>query len=626
MKMTRALSISLVLVLIWLGAAFGQAPMTPEAAHALQRAHETAQQALATYSSHNIDRPLWQEAIRYGLEAQERSPNSSEPYRFLAETYTRVRLLEQAWRAYDQYEAVGGTLDAAAQQTIIRIGIELAYARYSSRQYNEAIPYYEKVIRFDPSNEVARSHLAQSHLALGNTEAARGYLEALALDFPDNTEYRRLLSQSEATTTFGEAASDAFDQGISLYYSNQLDQAWLAFARAARENPTYQEAFVWAGRVALELRQPADAIPYWERASQLSPDDDTAAYFLRVARQQSNWGIDAFNVFETGVRHYDEGNLSAARASFEEAVQLNPEYSEAWAWIGRTYFETENFQSAFDAYERAVELEAANQTYRYFYAESARLAGTTIAIQPLPAPVPDVVSQPAPAQPDMSQPEPAQPEPAAPSEPVVQPPPTPTPAPEPQVEPEPEPEPRVVVPPPAPAPTPAATGGEPIILVNTSRTYTPESVATGGAISFLSSSTNLVKDLRNPVNYAGGTLHQRVSVTTKASSEPMQVQVCLVPNDDISVKPTCSSGSQLRFDSPGTFQAQQALSSFSFYEGINWQRGISNLMLLLTDTNGNPIDPVYSQISHSELNNFYPLEIHYTAILVPAGGQFPGWP
>lgn len=610
--MTRVLSVTLVLA--WLSAAFAQAPMTPEAAHALQRAHETAQQALASYPSHHIDRPLWQAAIRYGLEAQERSPYSSEPYRFLAETYTRVQLLEQAWQAYSQYEAVGGVLDAAAQQTIVRIGTQLAYARYSRRQYAEAIPYYEKVIRFDPNNEIARAQLAQSHLALGNREAARSYLEDLVRDFPENTEYRRLLTQSEAAATFGEAASDAFDRGISLYYSGQLDQAWLAFAQAARENPDYQEALIWAGRVALELRQPDDAIVYWERASQLDPSDETAAYFLRVARQQSAWGIDAFNAFENGIRHYDNGNLSAALTYFEEAVQLNPSYSEAWAWIGRTHFESANYQAAYDAYDRAVALEGDNQTYRYFYAESARLAGITVAIQPVPTPTPAATSQPQPSPPP------------APNEPAAQTPVAPTPEPTPA----PEPAPPVVTPPPppapAPTPAPATSGGAPITLVNTSRRYTPESVASGGAITFLNSNTNLAKDWRNPVNYAGGTLYQRVSVTSKASSEPMQLQLCLVPNDDISVKPTCSSGSQLRFSGTGTFEARQALSSFAFYGDVNWARGVNNLMLILTDANGNPIDPVYSQISHSELSNYYPLELHYTAILVPAGGQFPGWP
>jgi hypothetical protein len=85
----------------------------------------------------------------------------------------------------------------------------------------------------------------------------------------------------------------------------------------------------------------------------------------------------------------------------------------------------------------------------------------------------------------------------------------------------------------------------------------------------------------------------------------------------------------LTFSGPGTYESQQAVSSFSNYNSVNWERGLSEVMLVLKDAQGNSLDDRYSYRSNVEapnLDNYYPMEVRYTAILVPEGGSFPGWP
>jgi len=130
------------------------------------------------------------------------------------------------------------------------------------------------------------------------------------------------------------------------------------------------EAHVWAGQIYLDLEQPQQAIPYWQQVVSLNPNDLRAAYFLDLASDQAAFGIDAVNAFRRGVQDYEQGNLENAGERFAAAAALNGDYAEAWAWLGRTAFETGDFAGAAVAYERANSIEPANSTYSYFLQES----------------------------------------------------------------------------------------------------------------------------------------------------------------------------------------------------------------------------------------------------------------
>lgn len=638
--MRHLTSFALACLLALAGLGLAQAPMSEEAQRALQQGQAAASQALATYSSHYVDRPLWREAIRYGEEAQRLAPESSEPYRFLGQVYLEVRLYEQAWQAWQRFEARGGQLDAEGRRSVVRLGSDLGYSNYAKGLYREAIPYYERVVALEPGLETPKAQLAQSYLQVGEQARALELFRQLAAEHPENAEYQRQVSAGQDAERYGQRASEAFNRGLSLYYSNQLDQAWLAFAEAARSNPSYREAFVWAGRVALELNQPEDAIDYWQRVTELDPSDEGARYFLRVARNQAEWGVEAYAAFEEGVNLYNTGNLAQAESSFTRATRANADYAEAWAWLGRSRFEAGDFPGAFAAYERAYELEPEVEAYRYFYQESGRQAGLQAQVASPPAspePAPEraeaAVEQPAPPPPD-PQPEPtpqpeepaeeqpeepeAEPDPPL-EEPAPEPQPAPEgPAPEPTPEPEPEPQPEPApTPAPPPAPTPAASGPA-LTLLDLERSY-----ATGDdAISFLASASDLLRNLETPVDYAGGTLYHRLELLTKAGDAPVQLQLCLVPNDDISVRPACTDAASLSASTSGSVDDAQPLPSLSNAGQIDWQRGISDLMLLLKDENGDVLDAQ----NERDLSRYFPLTLHYSAVLVPAGGSFPGWP
>ena len=662
---------SLILLSVLL-APFGVSQALPDAAQtALNEGNRAATEALATYGSHTLDKPLWKEAINKGLEASRLAPDHPSPYRFMAKVYEAVNWYEPSWQAWQAYEARGGVVDADVRQSVAAVGSWLAYNDFSAGKYSEAVSYYEAVAALGEVSEDVDFRLGLSYLALDRSADAQKQFEKLTQRYPNNSEYSRYLDEAQARLGFGSDAASVFYEGLEAYYLDDVESAWQKFQTAADLSPSFADAQIWAGRLALERRQPDLAMTYWQRATALNPGDERAKYFLDVATKQQRWGIDAFNAFEAGFLAYEKGDKDGAAEQFRRATTSNSAYAEAWAWLGRLAFEDEDYTLASQHYQRAGQLEPSNTTYSYFFAESQRRSGvvatstpaepaqpsTGLSSQLTPVEAPPLSSPPTsnpptsntpapsppPAPPSASPPAPdpapaaAQPAtPAAPPETTAQatPPPITPPAPPPQQPappqpaptpvPEPEPEPEPPPPPPPPSPEQVATGGEPLVVLNAAVRYTRSSFAGTGAVSFFNPAIDLAKNLLTPANYAGGTLYQRLELISAASDKPVQFQVCFAPND-ISVRPSCSSSSGLTATGAGVYETEQALSSFSRYGSVDWTRGISGLMLILRDGDGNPInnDLVAEGV---DLADYYPLEAKYTAMLVPLGSSFPGWP
>ncbi len=204
------------------------------------------------------------------------------------------------------------------------------------------------------------------------------------------------------------------------------------------------------------------------------------------------------------------------------------------------------------------------------------------------------------------------------------------------VEPEPvaEPEPVVVAEPVASVEPPVGGGsqpttspvGGPVVLLDVSYTHQSPDNGGTGAFSFFSSPSSLKGDLSN--GFSSGTLYQRIKILSKPSNQVVNYQLCLVHAGDISIGPACASLEALSFTDKGVYESSQAVNSLSNAKGVDWSRGLSEVMLVVKDGAGNAIDDRYSYRSQEplDLTQFYPMEVQYTAILVPEGSSFPGWP
>ncbi len=214
----------------------------------------------------------------------------------------------------------------------------------------------------------------RTSLELGYSERAKDYWQrVLELD-PQESRARYFIARADDQLQWGAEAVQTFQEGMRLYNEGSLEAAGDAFATASRANPQYIEAASWAARSYQEAGKPQQAVPFWERLVELNPDDSRAAYFLELARNQSGYGTEASSAFNRGLTAYQNANLEAAQAAFEEAVAARSTYADAWAWLGRIHFDRGEYNASASDYRRALALVPDDTSYRFFAEEAARLA------------------------------------------------------------------------------------------------------------------------------------------------------------------------------------------------------------------------------------------------------------
>ena len=366
-KSSRHLNKLLLTLLALTGLQLAAAQLSGEALVTLQEGQAAAEEARATYTgASSPDQPLWREAIRFGEAALRLEPGAPEVLRFLTETYSTLSWDVRAWDYGQRYLDAGGEVDDALLEELLDAGTQLGYARYNAGDLAGAATYFEEVLALGAQNPVPNVWLGRIYLEQGEPEQALPYWQAAAELTPGDEGVQFYLAQTEAQLEFGAAAGSAFQRGLQAYNEERLEDALTLFEQAARTNPEYKQAFVWAGRTSLELGYSEEAKEYWQRVLDLDPEESRARYFIARADDQLEWGADAVLTFSEGMRLYNEGSLEAAGDTFAEASRANPQYAEAASWAARSYQEAGLPQQAVPFWERVIELNPDDTRSAYF--------------------------------------------------------------------------------------------------------------------------------------------------------------------------------------------------------------------------------------------------------------------
>lgn len=246
-------------------------------------------------------------------------------------------------------------------------------AAYNAGQKAAALDAFTRAAEANPDFEEAATWAGRVALELGRAEVAQRFWGALLERNPQNRQAAYFLTLAEAQRRWGTEAGRAFYAGQELYNQGRVEEAAERFVAASEANPQYPEAASWAARSLQESGQAAQAVPYWERVVALSPEDESARYFLETAQAQQGAPAEAVQAFDEGVRAYQQADPERAQRAFRQATDADPGYADAWGWLGRLAFEDERYGEAETAYARALELEPGNATYRFFQAEAERL-------------------------------------------------------------------------------------------------------------------------------------------------------------------------------------------------------------------------------------------------------------
>lgn len=334
------------------------AELSPEAQQLLDNAKIAQIEARQSNPKGNIDQTAWRKAVDAAEAAVKAAPREADTLRLRAQVYTEIKFwvrAESSWRAlfFATQDNVTPEDRAGMSETLFNLG----YNQYQSGDLEGAFKRFAEAGEIMP--ETARNEIWQGRILLERGDA-RGALphwdRAVKLE-PANATSKYFLLISQKSVNYGGAAVSAFTLGYKAFEAKKYEAALQQFRIATVSAPAFLEAQRMLGRTALELNLPDDAIPAFETVARLEGVNPSNKYNLELAREMRQYGAAAARSFREGYDKYAKGDKAAALAAFEAATGVNPNYQKAWAWLGRSRFETGDYRGAADAYTVAVRLD-----------------------------------------------------------------------------------------------------------------------------------------------------------------------------------------------------------------------------------------------------------------------------
>ncbi|MFQ5653702.1 MAG: tetratricopeptide repeat protein [Planctomycetota bacterium] len=157
-------------------------------------------------------------------------------------------------------------------------------------------------------------------------------------------------------------AADFWRQGITAWNGGEIDSAEEFFRRAIEEDATSPAPFVSLGIISYREREDREA---------------AIGYFRRALARDAGSGVEGLlrlAYYHLGAIYRDGLEYSLARQAFQRAIDLDPDYADAWYGLGMARYEQalrahrapvterrQGFEKAAGTFERGLE---ALQSYR----------------------------------------------------------------------------------------------------------------------------------------------------------------------------------------------------------------------------------------------------------------------
>lgn len=223
---------------------------------------------------------------------------------------------ERARDAYRDYTTMLDGADGAAAASTPAARAELGTALLEAELFEEAVEELSAAIEREPSNASAVVALARAHLRRKDIPAAGRTLEAAIARGLDAAPVYATLTEVYEAAGYPEKAIPAMR---------------LAIARDPR-NESYRFRY---GMLLTDTRAPAAAIIRLEESLRELP------------RSSRLW-------LALGIAQLAHGKNADAQKSFERALELDPKFAPAFAYLGTTYAERGQYAEAVNFYERTI--------------------------------------------------------------------------------------------------------------------------------------------------------------------------------------------------------------------------------------------------------------------------------
>jgi tetratricopeptide (TPR) repeat protein len=166
---------------------------------------------------------------------------------------------------------------------------------------------------------------------------------------------RKAVSISKKHTFYNTYASWMFDKSNHTGNLVYLDTALIFLNKAVELYPGYVEGWNNMGSVYGQQKRFDEAIQAFDKALEISPNDETANKFKNLTIELKSKNQN--DPYLLGLQLIDEKKFDQAAIQFEIAIKNNPNSAELYTRLAWCYGETKRFQETIDVLNKALDID-----------------------------------------------------------------------------------------------------------------------------------------------------------------------------------------------------------------------------------------------------------------------------
>ena len=251
------------------------------------------------------------------------------------ELYTSRANLKADMKDYNG--AIGDLTEALRLNPKYIVGyMNRAIIKKSLNDFKGAIDDYNKAIELEPNNSDLYNNRGNLRFQIGNTdEALRDYSESIRLKPEQYLGYK--------------------NRGALKFSQDKFDDALADYNIAISHNPSSGELHYNLALVKQKKKDPGGALVDYKKAVELDPVYASNEFRENLGIKSSEVaGFQPSQFNEQGKAMEAKGRLQEALALYKKAIDLKPEFAEAWYNLGNIYGKTGKYAEAMKCMDNAI--------------------------------------------------------------------------------------------------------------------------------------------------------------------------------------------------------------------------------------------------------------------------------
>lgn len=278
--------------------------------------------------------------------------------------------------------------NAAIDKNAVNDMYDYAIELHKQNKFDDAIAGYNQVLKLKTDNPEVYINLAIAYKQKQDLASAKLILQTAKAKFPNNKQVADNLQ-----ALIQEAIAGKFDEATQCYNSGDYQKALASYQSI---QPPSFDSLSGIAACYKALNNDAQAIEYYKKALDLTPNSDVAYYIAVLYSEKENWASskiylkkalslspnnskakdllgtvsEQLNVkqVDNAIAFYDKGNYTEALSIFNKVLQDDPKNAYSYYYKGLISDSQKKYQQAIGEYQKAIKYNSTLTIVHYLMA------------------------------------------------------------------------------------------------------------------------------------------------------------------------------------------------------------------------------------------------------------------